>query len=206
MVGSAVGRRGAGGAFVAYANVERDASGRARRRLLGLALATGALDRGAFVVSAADEAALDLFVEQTVGPIVGLAIQLAFDVGGAAGLPPEALVLELYQSGEMAEVFRSFADRGFYRAVVEHGATAQYGGYLRTLDLDAEAMRSRFEAVLDDIRSGGFARTFQAEADAGAPALELIAAMTSGDDAMTRAEESVRRALAQTHSGATSGC
>ncbi len=89
MVGSAVARGGAGGAgFVAYANVERDASGRARQRLLGLAAATGALDRGAFVLPAVDEAALDLFVEQTVGPVVGLALQLAFEVGVAAGLAP----------------------------------------------------------------------------------------------------------------------
>ena len=196
MVGSAV-RRGSSDGYVAYVNVERDASGRARQRLLGLALTAGALDRGAFVVSAVDEAALDLFVEQSVGPYVGMAVQLAFEVGVAAGLPPEALVLELYQSGEMAEVFRGFAERGFYRAVVEHGATAQYGGYLRTRDLDTESMRARFAAVLDDIRSGGFAEKFQAEAAAGAPALQLIAAMTAGDDPMSRAEESTRAAFRQ---------
>ena len=137
MVGTAVGRSGESG-YVAYVNVERDASGRARERLLALALAAGALDRGAFAVSAVDEAASTCSSSRAVGPYVGLAIQLAFEVGVAAGLPPEALVLELYQSGEMAEVFRSFAERGFYRAVVEHGATAQYGGYLRTLDLDTE--------------------------------------------------------------------
>jgi ketol-acid reductoisomerase len=196
MVGSAVQRAGGVG-YVAYVSVECDASGTAEARLLALALAAGALDRGALRVTAVDEAALDLFVEQTVGPYIGLAIQLAFEVGVGAGLPAEALVLELYQSGEMAEVFRSFAERGFYRAVVEHGATAQYGGYLRTLDLDVEAMRSQFVAVLDDIRSGGFARTFQAEAAAGAPALELIAAMTAGDDPITRAEDSVRAAFRQ---------
>jgi ketol-acid reductoisomerase len=194
MVGSAVGRE-AGTGYVAYLNVEHDASGRARERLLALALAAGALDRGAFGVTAVDEAALDLFVEQSVGPYVGMAIQLAFEVGVAAGLPPEALVLELYQSGEMAEVFRSFAERGFYRAVAEHGATAQYGGYLRSLDLDAEGMRSSFAAVLDDIRTGGFARQFQDEAAAGSPALAVIAALTAGDDPITRAEESVRRAM-----------
>jgi ketol-acid reductoisomerase len=196
MVGRAVNRAGGNG-YVAYVAVERDASGRATDRLLGLALAAGALDRGAFQVAAVDEAALDLFVEQTVGPCIGMAIQLAFEVGVAAGLPAEALVLELYQSGEMAEVFRSFAERGFYRAVVEHGATAQYGGYVRTLDLDTESMRSRFAEVLDDIRTGGFARRFQAEAAAGAPALELIAAMTAGGDPITRAEESVRASLSR---------
>jgi ketol-acid reductoisomerase len=206
MVGSAVARAGGTG-YVAYLAVERDASRRARERLLGLALAAGALDSGAFAVPAVDEAALDLFVEQTVGPCVGMAIQLAFEVGVAAGLPAEALVLELYQSGEMAEVFRSFAERGFYRTVVEHGATAQYGGYLRTLDLDSESMRSRFAEVLDDIRSGGFATKFQAEAAAGAPSLELIAAMTAGGDPITRAEESIRASLSQPSDppGTTSG-
>ena len=204
MVGSAVERAGGAG-YVAYLGVERDTSGRGRDRLLALALAAGALDRGAFAVAAADEAALDLFVEQTVGPYVGTAIQLAFEVGVAAGLPPEALVLELYQSGEMAEVFRSFAERGFYRAVTEHGATAQYGGYLRTLELDTVAMRTQFATVLDDIRGGGFAEKFQAEAEAGSPALELIAAMTAGDDPITRAEQSVRAALDATVSDRPAG-
>ena len=185
MVGSAVQR---GGGYVAYLSVEHDASGRARERLLALALAAGALDRGAFGVSAVDEAALDLFVEQSVGPYVGLAIQLAFDVGVAAGLPPEALVLELYQSGEMAEVFRSFAERGFYRAVVEHGATAQYGGYLRTLELDTEAMRSQFTAVLADIRSGGFAREVPSRGEQRLPS----AGADCGDDGRRRPDHTLR--------------
>jgi ketol-acid reductoisomerase len=197
MVGTAVGRSGESG-YVAYVSVEHDASGRARERLLALALAAGALDRGAFAVSAVDEAALDLFVEQAVGPYVGLAIQLAFEVGVSAGLAPETLVLELYQSGEMAEVFRSFAERGFYKAVAEHGATAQYGGYLRTLELDTDAMRSHFAAVLEDIRSGRFAEKFQAEEAAGSPALSLIAAVTAGDDPITRAEQEVRAAIGGT--------
>jgi ketol-acid reductoisomerase len=199
MVGSSVRRaQGEEATYIAYVNVEQDASGTGRPRLLALALAAGALDRGALVLPAKDEATIDLLVEQTVGPYVGLAVQVAFDVGVAAGLPPEALVLELYQSGEMAEVFRGFADRGFYRAVVDHGVTAQYGGYLRTLDIDAEAIRKQFTAVVDDIRDGGFARKLQAEEAAGSPALELIAAMTAGNDPMTRAEDAVRAALRTT--------
>jgi ketol-acid reductoisomerase len=196
MVGSAVHRAATDdGGYVAYVNVEHDASGSAWARLLALALAAGALERGAFVVSASDEAAIDLLVEQTVGPYVGLALQLAFEIGVEGGLPPEAMVLELYQSGEMAETFRSFAERGFYRAVSEHGVTAQYGGYLRTLEVDAEAMRDQFRAVFEDIRTGGFARRLQAEGDEGYPTLGLIEAITAGDDPMTRAEAAVQAAL-----------
>jgi ketol-acid reductoisomerase len=195
MIGSAVSRDGGPDGYVAYVNVEQDASGSARERLLALADAAGALDRGAFVVSAADEAAIDLLVEQTVGPYIGLALQLAFEVGVEGGLPAEAMVLELYQSGEMAETFRRFAEHGFYRAVEEHGATAQYGGYLRTLELDSEAMRRQFRGVLEDIRSGGFAQRMQAEQDGGSPVLALIAALTAGDDPMSRAESAVRATL-----------
>jgi ketol-acid reductoisomerase len=198
MVGSAVHRATtAGSGYVAYVSVERNVSGAATERLLALALAAGALKRGAFVVSAADEAAIDLLVEQTVGPYLGLAVQLAFEVGVEGGLAPEAMVLELYQSGEMAETFRSFAERGFYRSVGDHGVTAQYGGYLRTLDLDGEAMRRQFRAVLADIRGGGFARRLQSEGNDGYPALALIEAITAGDDPMSRAESAVEAALAK---------
>jgi ketol-acid reductoisomerase len=171
MVGSAVHRATtAGSGYVAYVSVERDVSGVATERLLALALAAGALKRGAFVVSAADEAAIDLLVEQTVGPYLGLAVQLAFEVGVEGGLAPEAMVLELYQSGEMAETFRSFAERGFYRSVGDHGVTAQYGGYARRL---------------------------QSEGNDGYPALALIEAITAGDDPMSRAESAVEAALAK---------
>jgi ketol-acid reductoisomerase len=202
MVGSAVHQDAAGGGgYVAYVNVEYDASGSAWARLLALARAAGALERAAFVVSASDEAAIDLLVEQTVGPYVGLALQLAFEIGVEGGLPPEAMVLELYQSGEMAETFRRFAERGFYRAVSDHGVTAQYGGYLRTLEVDAEAIRHQFRAVFEDIRTGGFARRLQAEGDDGYPALALIEALTAGDDPMTRAEEAVKAAVAKGSAG-----
>ena len=61
--------------------------------------------------------------------------------------------------------------------------------------LDTDAMRAHFAAVLDDIRRGGFAEKFQAEEAAGSPALSLIAAVTAGDDPITRAEQMVRAAI-----------
>jgi ketol-acid reductoisomerase len=82
-----------GGGFLSYISVEQDASGEALARLLGLAHAAGSLRLGALQLSARQEAALDLLVEQTVGPYIGMAIQLAFQTGVDAGLPAEALVL-----------------------------------------------------------------------------------------------------------------
>jgi len=182
----------AGEGFWACVSVEADRSGRAKHRMLGLAQALGILRAGAVEMRAVDEAALDLFVEQTVGPLLGSAIMAAFEVGREAGLPPEVLVMEMYMSGEMETVFRGFREIGFLRAAEEHGPTAMFGGLLRTLELDREAIATRFRAVLDDIRSGAFARRFQDEAQSGYPVLDMARAMIHGPSPITEAEVHLR--------------
>jgi len=183
-----------GEGFYSFVSVEQDATGTAERRLLALARAVGALKRGGFRCSAAEEAALDLFVEQSVGPQLGAALLAAFEVGTAQGLPPEALALELHMSGEMAATWQAFADHGFFAGVRLHGHTSAFGGFVRLGDIDVEAMKRRFADTLEDIRSGRFARRFQEELAAGSPTSELIDAMVSGDDPLSRAEAAVRGA------------
>src|SRR4029450_4179271 len=162
--GSARARSLAGGGFWAWVGVEADRSGRARERLLGLADGIGALRAGAIEMTAKTEATLDLFVEQTIGPLLGAAIMVAFEIGREAGISPEALVLEMYMSGEMESVFRGFREMGFFRASEDHGPTAVFGGMTRILDLDREAIATRFQAVLEDIKKGGVARRVQGSA------------------------------------------
>jgi ketol-acid reductoisomerase len=184
----------AGGGFWACIGVEADCSGRARDRMLGLTAGLGALRTGAIETSAASEAALDLFVEQTVGPLLGAAIMTAFDVGREAGIPAEALVMEMYMSGEMEAVFEGFRKTGFFRASEDHGPTALFGGITRTLGLDREELTSRFRSVLDDITRGDFARRFQEEARAGYPMLSVARELMNGSSAITDAEATLRKA------------
>lgn len=184
----------AGEGFWASVGVEADRSGRARQRMLGLADALGALARGAVEMTAAQEATLDLFIEQTLGPLLGTAIMVAFEVGRDAGIAPEALVLEMYMSGEMEEVFRSFRQTGFFRASEDHGPTALFGGITRALEIDRGEMAARFSAVLEDIRSGAFARRFQEEAAAGYPMLALARSMIHDASPIGDAEDRLRRA------------
>ena len=182
-----------GQGFWACVGVEADRSGRARTRMLGLADALGALRVGAIDMRAADEAALDLFIEQTVGPLLGTALIAAFEVGREAGLPAEALVMEMYMSGEMEAVFGSFRETGLFRASEEHGPTAVFGGLVRTLELDRDAILTRFRAVFDDIRAGAFARRFQNEAQNGYPVLEAARVMMHGPSPITEAEDRLRQ-------------
>ncbi|MGH9045463.1 MAG: NAD(P)-dependent oxidoreductase [Acidimicrobiales bacterium] len=177
-----------GRAFYCFASVEQDATGRAAQRLFGLAKAFGAATDRLLEICAHEEAALDLFVEQSVGPYLGAAVLSAFEVGIAAGLSPEALALELYMSGEMAQTWRAFAEMGFFSAVALHGGSAAFGGFIRMADVDAVAMKSAFGRILDDITSGRFAARFQDELAAGSPTRELIDEMIDGTDPMSIAE------------------
>ncbi len=183
----------AGEGFWACVGVEADRSGRAQRRMLALAEALGILRAGAIEMSARVEASLDLFVEQSVGAMLGMAMMIAFDVGREAGIPPEALVMEMYMSGEMEAVFRGFRESGFFRASEDHGPTAIFGGITRTFEMDREALTTGFRTILEDINSGAFARRFQEEAAKGYPILAIARAMMTAVSPITEAEERIRR-------------
>lgn len=172
--------------FFAYVSVEQDASGRGWARLLGIAQAVGVLYAGALELDARREADLDLFIEQTLGAVVGVSIMSAFNLGVEAGLPAEAMVMEMYMSEEMEMVFRSFREKGFFRASDTHGPTALYGGYVRTMELLMSELPARFRQTLEEIRSGRFARQFQAEHEAGYPTLSQAQSMTAEESPVTQ--------------------
>jgi ketol-acid reductoisomerase len=181
--------------FMAYAGVEQDRSGAAAQRTLALGRAFGGERLRILAMSARDEARLDLFVEQSLGPVLGMAVLAAFDVGVEAGLLPEALAAELYGSGEMARTWQAFADEGFFRAVGLHGHTARFGGFVRSGDVDTAGMRQRFARILAEIGDGTFARQFQEELAAGSPTLAAIEAFVDPDNPLSRAEDRLARAF-----------
>jgi ketol-acid reductoisomerase len=184
----------AGLGFWACIGVEADRTGRAHRRMLGLADALGALRPAALEMTAAAESALDLFVEQTIGPLLGTALMIAFEVGREGGIPAEALVMEMYMSGEMETVFEGFRTAGFLRASEDHGPTAIFGGLTRAIEIDREDIATRFRRVLEDIQSGAFAERFQVEAQNGYSMLSMARSILRGGSHITDAEARLRRA------------
>jgi ketol-acid reductoisomerase len=192
---SARARYVAGQGFWACIGVEADRSGRAQQRVLGLAAGLGVLRAGAIQMSAKMEATLDLFVEQTFGAVLGMAIMTAFEVARDDGIPAEALVLEMYMSGEMEAVFQAFRETGFFRASEDHGPTAVFGGITRTMAMDRGAITESFRKVLKDIKSGRFAQRFQEEAGNGYPMLEFARAKMHGPSPISEAEDRIRRLM-----------
>ncbi|HXF52239.1 MAG TPA: NAD(P)-binding domain-containing protein [Dehalococcoidia bacterium] len=186
-------RQGRG--FYSYVSVEQDATGRAWATLLGLAKGIGTLRAGAFELSARDEAVLDLFHEQGFGSLVGVTIALMLEVGVQAGLPPEALVLDLYLSGEAAQTFQAMADVGFFEQSQLHSRTSQFGGMMRSLALDREPIRQHLLRIMEEVRTGIFALQWSAEREAGYENFERLLSLARTANPFTPIEQRIRRAV-----------
>ena len=163
-----------GRGFPSFVGVHHDASGKARARLLALAKGIGSTRAGCLEMSMADEAALDLFTEQGFGPAFGAVLTNAIETMIEAGFPPEAVLMELYMSGELAYTAQHFVDTGIINQMDFHSHTSQYGSMTRGWRFADIDFKSRMREALEEIRSGKFAAEWQDEQRAGAPRFEQL--------------------------------
>ena len=164
-------------AYPCFVSVEHDASGQALNLALSIARGIGATRGGAVASSAQEEAALDLFSEQAVWPVILATMQAAYEVLHTAGFSDEAILYEMYLSKEPAEVFERFADLGIFGQLPLHSHTSQYGQLRALLADNGAALRERFAHVLhNDILSGAFAREWSDVQARGSERLEQLRA------------------------------
>lgn len=191
MIGAAVRTRYADGhGFPCFVSVERDTSGTARELSLAVASAIGGTRAGAVASSAREEAALDLFSEQAIWPAILGVLRSGYEVLHEAGFSDEAVLYEMYLSGEPAEVFAHAADEGLLGQLTLHSPTSQYGQLRALLRADPAELRERFSEVLhSDILSGRFAQEWSAAAG------DTVRRMTAqaSEHPLSTAEESVLR-------------
>ncbi|MGC9071473.1 MAG: NAD(P)-binding domain-containing protein [Acidilobus sp.] len=157
--------------------VERDVSGRAWDYALGIAAAVGAVGRPGGVgvkVTFKEEAFIDLLDEHTNWPLLFASLMAFFDVATKEyGVSPEAVLLELYASGEMAEVASDMASMGAFEQLRLHSTTSQYGQLSRAFKFYDEVRR----LVEDEARQiwlGDFAREWSLEQLAGRPKFKAL--------------------------------
>lgn len=185
-----------GEGFPSFVGVHQDATGRARERMLALAKAVGSTRAGCLDMSMKDEATLDLFTEQAFGPAFGRVLLTAIDTLVEAGFSPEAVLMELYLSGELAYSLLKMREMGGLRQHELHSHTSQYGTLSRSMryfDLDP-LLKQKMLAALDEITSGAFAREWSTERE---EKLQFIkrAREIQATLPMTRWEEDARRAF-----------
>lgn len=178
-----------------FVDVHRDASGNAWDDCLAIARAIGCTRSGALQVSMEHETWMDLLAEQGIWPLILGVFISAFELEVEVGIPPEAILLEMYVSGEPAEIMERAAEMGLFEQLKLHSRTSQYGQTSRLEELDRRGIKEFLrEALFDRIRSGRFDEEWTGVQKSGEPVLEELLVRLSRHP-MAEAERSLRKIL-----------
>lgn len=153
--------------------VHQDASGKAKDIALAYASAIGGGRAGIIETTFRDECETDLFGEQAVlcGGLTAL-ITAGFETLVEAGYPPEMayfeclhetkLIVDLIYEGGMANMRYSISN------------TAEYGDYQIGQRIITEDTKKEMKKVLEEIRTGKFARDWMSECRVGQPSFKAM--------------------------------
>lgn len=177
--------------FITAVGVHADVTGTARERMLALAHALGGLRRGAIVMSPTQEAVLDLAVEQVLSPALTHVNTAFVSVMLQAGIPLEAVLVELMLSGEIERNYRMLREEGFVAQLDHHSPTSQYGQLSRRGRFDDHDLADTMRGLVEEITSGRFADEWDAQRATGHTGLAALRELHAGPD-MASFEASIR--------------
>lgn len=147
-----------GDGYFSFISVHQDSTGKAKQILLALSKAVGTLKKGAIEISMKQEAILDLFNEQAFGPAFGRVLLTAIKVLIKNGLPPEAVLIEMYMSNEMSYTYTKMGQIGLVKQTNFHSHTSQYGAMSRGARYMGLPLEEKMQRSYDEISSGKFAK------------------------------------------------
>ena len=150
--------------------VHQDASGAALDRALAYAKGIGCTRAGVIETTFAEETETDLFGEQAVlcGGVSRL-IQTGFETLVGAGYQPEIAYFECLH--ELKLIVDLLYEGGFTKMRDAVSDTAEYGDLTRGRKVIDEDVEASMQRILEDVRSGSFAREWVLENRAGTPVL-----------------------------------
>jgi ketol-acid reductoisomerase len=170
--GALVRRTYEGGAGTpALVAVQRDATGSAHERALAYAKGLGCTRAGVIETTFAEETETDLFGEQAVlcGGVSRL-VQAGFETLVEAGYQPEIAYFECLH--ELKLIVDLLYEGGFQKMRHDVSDTAEYGDLTRGKRVVGPEVEAAMSAILEEVRSGEFAREWVLEGRAGTPVLE----------------------------------
>lgn len=184
---------------MAQVAVHQDATGLAWERMMAIARGIGATRGGVFVSSFREEAELDLFAEQVVWAGLVAWFQECFKLGVENGFSAELMVLELYASGEAAEILGMMAKNGFFKQMTHHSTTSQYGTLSRAQELINNDIRAIMRhSLVNDIKGGAFVKEWSGEQVAGSKTLARLKEEALNSP-MSQAEDRIIPLVQQAH-------
>jgi ketol-acid reductoisomerase len=161
----------AGGGVPALVAVHQDASGKAMQLALSYARALGSTRAGVLETTFAEETETDLFGEQAVlcGGVTSL-IKAGFDTLVEAGYQPEVAYFECLHELKLIVDLMYRGGLNYMRYSVSD--TAEYGDYVAGRRVVGAEARAEMKVLLQDIKSGAFARRWIEENESGRPWFE----------------------------------
>lgn len=162
----------AGSGFASLCAVAQDFTGQAKQIALAYARAVGCAKAGVIDTTFKEETETDLFGEQAVlcGGLPEL-VKAGFQTLVDAGYQPEVAYFEcLHQVKLIADLMY----KGGLTLMRESiSSTAEWGGYESGPRIIGDASRAAMKEVLEDVRSGAFARKWMEEYESGAHNLQV---------------------------------
>ncbi|MBD3227964.1 MAG: ketol-acid reductoisomerase [Candidatus Lokiarchaeota archaeon] len=162
--------------FYSFIGVHQDFSKNAKEIVLALAKAIGSTRKGVIETTMEQEAHLDLFTEQCFGPAFGQVLMASFQLLKEEGYPVEAILVELYMSGELSYTWKRIAKEGFINQMHHHSRTSQYGSISRGMYYAKfmKPIKDQMKEVFDKIVSGDFTKEWQKEQRKGEKTLKML--------------------------------
>src|SRR2546421_6872136 len=157
-----------GGGTPALLAIHQDASGKAKALALSYAKGLGNTRAGVIETTFAEETETDLFGEQTVlcGGVSAL-IKAGFETLVEAGYQPEIAYFECLH--ELKLIVDLIYQGGLNYMRYSVSDTAEHGDYTGGPKIVTEETKRNMKKMLEDIRSGEYARGWIAENKAGRP-------------------------------------
>lgn len=155
--------------FPVLAAIGQDPRNNGKGILLALCNALGVFKPGGCAVlsSFREETLVDLLSEHSfVGATLYL-FRAYYEVATELGASPASVILELYGSGEMAEIASSMRDMGLFEQLKTHSRTSQYGQLTRGPEYVPQEIKEKIRQEAIDILNGKFAREWSEEENYG---------------------------------------
>jgi ketol-acid reductoisomerase len=181
-----------GRGFPSLIAIHHDHSGQALARCLAISKAIGSTRMGVLMSSFAEETLIDLFEEHQPS-LYGL--RAMYEALVEAGCSPEAIMLDLYASGESVKWAEYGRDLGAFERMKRASQTAQFGHLVWSKQyFDRAAALDSMRDMIGKIKDGSFYRALKAQKSANLKHLEETVAENEGHEMMQR-EDALYRLL-----------
>lgn len=149
--------------------VGKDYSGNAEKIAYSLCYGLGVFRKGGCAIRSSfrEETLVDLLTEHSWAGAISFLFRAYYDVAVNLGASPEAVILELYGSGELAEIAESMKNMGLFEQLKTHSRTSQYGQLTRGPLYINKDFKDRLYNEALQILNGTFAREWTEEQATG---------------------------------------